>query len=152
MEQLLKKIEDHQKLICLVIFVMTVICMGRVAYWYHQWQSWRDVNQMVLQQVSHISRTGDHTEVLQQWKEARQDVMTIIQEEGMRQGVTVLSLTGTHGAKDCEIECSGTFAGLLSFFNELERYAPPVHIELVQMNSEEDIVTATVRVENTQSL
>lgn len=148
MERFLKRLKEQEIVVCIVAFSAAIIFTGWSAYWYMQWQSWQAVNVSIMQSISQINTTGDRAEWIAQWQGRQQHIMDIVQDEGLQQGLIVLSLTGTHGAKSYDVECSGTFTALIHFLNGLERHDPPISADIVEISGSDAGIVATIRVKS----
>jgi hypothetical protein len=146
MRRFLKKLKERELAVCIVALSAAVILMGWSVYWYRQWQAWHAVNVSIMQSLPQIKATGDRAEWLAQWQGRHHNIMDIVQDEGQRQGLVVLSLTGTYGAKSYDVECSGTFSDLVNFLNGLERYDPPVAADVVEIAGSDAGIVSTIRV------
>ncbi|MCH4179126.1 MAG: hypothetical protein LKF47_04570 [Megasphaera sp.] len=147
MEQLLRKCKKYQGFLCGGLCLLALLLLGWAVYGYHQWQSWHTMNGNSMERVHQISYRDDRSEILRRWQGRDRNVMDVVQDEGKRWGIVVLSLTGIQGAKSYEAECHGEFRAILEFLNGMERYDPPLVAELIDMKTGDDgISIATIRI------
>lgn len=142
--------KQYKRIACLMVLAVLLGMPLCCIYWYGQWQDWKSVNDQICSYDTDIlfqDHLKEREQTLKQWQHAGKDNLDIVQHQASIYGLQIISFYASPQEKgEYEIEMTGSYGSYIYFFNALEQSHPWICISLVQMEKQDDHISAIIKI------